>query len=277
MCNPNYLTFFEVNKARWNELVAHHVKSDFYDLHGFLNGKNTLTNIETKEIGNLLHGKLVLHLQCHFGLDTFSLERFGASNVIGIDFSEKAIEFALQIKKQIKSNADFICANIYDLPQILSARDQFDIVFTSYGVLCWLPDLKEWAKIISLFLKKHGFFYIVEDHPFATIFENDPNSPELKVQYPYFQSNEPLQLENDFSYATDVKLENKITYEWNHPLSNIFNVLMEAGLTIEFFHEFPFSSWKRFPFMEKNHDGFWRLTNSPYSIPLTFSLKTHKK
>ena len=126
------------------------------------------------------------------------------------------------------------------------------------------------------FFKKHGFFYIVEDHPFATIFENDPNSPELKVQYPYFQTNESLRFEDGFSYATVVKLENKVTYEWIHPLSDIFNALIEAGLTIEFFHEFPFSSWKRFSFMEKNHDDSWHLKDSPISIPLAFSLKAHK-
>lgn len=141
----------------------------FYNVDEFKKGKITLKDIELAELGDVKN-KSLLHLQCHFGLDTLSWARLGAE-VTGVDFSEEAIEYAKRLSQELDIPARFICSNIYDTIELIT--DKFDIVFTSYGVLCWLPDLVEWAEIISHFLRCGGIFYIVEFHPVNNIFDNE--------------------------------------------------------------------------------------------------------
>ena len=148
--------YFNTNLRRWNELVGINAKSKFYDLDGFKSGKSSLLPITRKEIGNV-DGKTLLHLQCHFGMDTLSLARLGAK-VTGVDFSNKAIKLARQLSEELNIPAKFIETNIYDIPDIL--HEKFDVVFTSDGVICWLPDLYKWAEIIDYCLKPGGTFYI---------------------------------------------------------------------------------------------------------------------
>ena len=131
----------ETNRTNWNERTPVHAASSFYDVEGFKNGLTTLTDIERREVGNV-SGKTLLHLQCHFGMDTMSWSRLGAK-ATGVDFSDTAIDLARALKEDIGTDARFIRSNVYDLPDVLD--EEFDIVFTSYGVLCWLPDLEKWA------------------------------------------------------------------------------------------------------------------------------------
>ena len=142
----------EINRQAWNIKTAIHIDSDFYDNDSFLKGRNTLNSIELDMLGDV-HGKSILHLQCHFGQDSISLARMGAE-VTAVDLSEKAIENARIFSKQLGFDVNFICSDIYDLPEILDQK--FDIVFTSYGVIGWLPDLDSWAQLISNYLKPHG-------------------------------------------------------------------------------------------------------------------------
>jgi SAM-dependent methyltransferase len=259
----------EQNLKHWNEVTPIHTKSRFYDVEGFKAGRCTLMSVEREELGDV-KGKTLLHLQCHFGMDTMSWARLGAK-VTGVDFSDKAIELAKSLSKELGIEAEFLCCNIYDLPQVL--KGEYDIVFTSYGILCWLPDLKQWAQIIAHFLKPGGAFYIIEGHPFNTVFENERYTKELKVRYSYFYSSKPTKWEPDGTYADkDAKVVNP-TFEWTHPLSDIINALISAGLKIEFVHEFPYWCEDHFPFMEKGEDGWWRLKGGKETIPLMFSLK----
>jgi 2-polyprenyl-3-methyl-5-hydroxy-6-metoxy-1,4-benzoquinol methylase len=138
----------EANKKHWDELVEIHFSDSDYDVRGFLDGKNALKELELKELGDV-NGKSMLHLQCHFGMDTLSWARLGA-NVTGIDFSEKAIVKARQLAKEISVNAKFITSDIYSLIENMG-DEKFDIVFTSYGVLYWLPDLVAWSKVSPIF------------------------------------------------------------------------------------------------------------------------------
>jgi SAM-dependent methyltransferase len=216
-----------------------------------------------------------LHLQCHFGLDTLSWAREGAT-VTGIDISSEGIRLAKLLSKETKLEAIFIESNLYDLPKVLSER--FDIVYTSIGVLCWLNDLKEWGKIITHFLKPGGFFYIAETHPFSMVFdEQTKDIKDLQVYYNYFHDPKPMEFIANGSYASDeMKIEPKKEYEWAHSMSDIINSLIEAGLRIEFLNEYPFISWKQFPFAECGPDGFFRLKNQKAEIPLLFTLKAVK-
>ena len=258
------------NLAWWNERVAHHADSEFYDVEGFKSGRITLMPLERRELGNV-DGRSLLHLQCHFGLDTLSWARLGAQ-VTGVDFSEEAIALARSLARELGIDATFIKSDVYDLPS--THEGAYDIVYTSYGVLTWLPDLTRWAEVIAHFLKPGGTFYIAEIHPFAYVFNDEEDADELEVHYPYFHDPEPLRFELDGSYAApEARTSHKTTYEWSHSLSDVVNAVLSAGLRLEYLHEFPFASFKMYPFLEKDEDGWWWLREKNDSIPMTFSLK----
>lgn len=259
--------YLEANKALWNGLATINEKSEFYDVNGFKSGKNSLNFIELDELGDVA-GKSLLHLQCHFGMDTLSWARLGA-HVTGIDFSEKAIQLAESLSRELAINARFIQSNLYDLPRVL--REKFDIVYTSYGVLCWLPDLKEWGRIIHHFLKENGIFYMVEFHPILGMFDDDGSMKEG-----YFPGPEPTRYEANGSYADKDATFHHISYEWHHTLSDVVNALIGTGMPIEFLHEFPFSVYGDRPFLEKGEDGLWRHRDRNIKIPMIFSIKAQK-
>jgi SAM-dependent methyltransferase len=260
--------YFETNKSLWNGRTPFHEKSAFYDVESFKKGKSSLNFIELEELGDV-SGKSLLHLQCHFGMDTISWARLGAQ-VTGVDFSAKAIDLARSLAAEVGENPRFMCSNVYDLKDILDG--QFDIVFTSYGTITWLPDINRWAEIVSHFLKKGGVFYMVEFHPLLWILDDNFE----KIQYSYFHTEKPFTDETQGSYAdrnTDFK---HTSYSWTHPLGTIINALVDLGLRIEFLHEFPFSVYNCFPNMIQGEDGWWRFKGLEDKIPLLFSLKASK-
>jgi SAM-dependent methyltransferase len=261
------------DQSNWNRLAPLHAQSAFYDVASFKAGRSTLQRLEREELGDVA-GRSMLHLQCHFGMDTLSWARLGA-RVTGVDYAESAIELARKLGCEAGLEAQFVCASIYDLPERLTGT--FDIVFTSYGVLCWLPDLPAWGRVIAHFLKPGGIFYIADGHPFAGVFYNEPDAAGLQVAYPYFHREEPEAYPCDGSYATDPGVEVKhISYEWCHTLGDVVNALLDAGLRLQFLHEFPFGFYKAFPFMVRSEDGKWRLPEHQESLPLIFSLKATK-
>jgi SAM-dependent methyltransferase len=264
--------YTEANLAWWNEAVDIHAQGDTYLLESFKAGRFKLKTLEREEVGDVT-GKSLLHLQCHFGMDTLSWARLGAT-VTGVDFSEKAITLARSLSSETGLDATFVQSDIYQLPQVLSGT--FDIVYTSYGVIGWLPDLLPWGKIIADYLKPGGFFYIVEAHPF--MWTLDEKTTAFQVIYSYF-SPEPIKSEEEGTYANrNAKKVHTVTYGWNHSLSEIFMSLITAGLKIEFFHEFPFCGWENFPEMVKGEDRFFRMKDPQKEnlVPMTFSLKVTK-
>ena len=265
--------YLRANKKRWDQLTAEHENSAFYDLAGFRAGKERLRSIELAELGDVA-GKSLLHLQCHFGLDTLAWARHGAI-VTGVDFSPRAIELARSLSEELDIPADFYCSDIYDLTAVLSA--EFDIVFTSYGVLHGLPDLRRWGEIIAHYLKPGGIFYIVEDHPFFRVFR--PSSEgEFRAERDYFFSEKPQRIEAAGSYATAGEGAAGVQYVWDHSLGEVVTALLDAGLTIEFLHEFPYAARAKFPFMEQGEDGWWRLPPEQHgTIPFLFSLQARKQ
>lgn len=275
MDETNYM---KANQARWDELVDIHQRSAFYDVASFKAGRISLSHLERTEVGDV-SGKSLLHLQCHFGMDTLSWARLGA-RVTGVDFSEQAIALAGSLSQELGIDARFVRSNIYDLPDESLISEQFDIVYTANGVLGWLPDLTRWGRLIAHYLKPGGIFYLFESHPF--MFTLDENDAELKVTYPYF-SREALRSENDSSYASSEKvLEHKIEYNWYHSFAEIFDALLSNGLALEFLHEYDFSSWKYFQNMHAtviDGDTWYRLDDPQKQnmVPLMFSLKARKR
>lgn len=259
--------YTNTNRLNWNERVALHVTSEFYDLDTFKAGGSSLKSLECEELGDV-SGKALLHLQCHFGMDTLSWARSGAI-VTGVDFSEQAITQAKALALEQNLNARFVACDIYELPRYLTG--EFDIVFTSYGVLCWLGDLSRWAQIIASFLKPGGRFYIVDSHPTGNLFDEESKGT-FSVRYSYFNIG-PERYESDVSYTDSAsKLNNTVTYEWSHSLGEIVNAVLEAGLQLQFLHEFPFEGYQKLPWMEQGTDGWWRLPNGDTRIPFLFSL-----
>ncbi len=261
--------YYEVNKTRWNELVDIHAKSQEYDMDGFLAGKNSLHQVELDLLGDV-RGKSLLHLQCHFGLDTISWARLGAK-VTGVDFSDTAIELAREVAKKAGVDVKFICSNIYDLPKVLD--EQYDIVFTSIGVLCWLQDIEEWGKIVARYLKPGGTFLLVESHPIMWIFDDECD--ELRIKYRYWHSDEPMMWEADGTYADlGAEVKNRRSYEWQHTISDILNSLIRAGLNIDEVREYPYLRWRYVKKAIKGKDGCWSIPGDP--LPQMWSVKAVK-
>ena len=269
----NVERYKNVNVGLWNEMTPVHERSDFYDVASFKAGRSTLMSIELDELGDI-SGRSLLHLQCHFGLDTMSWARLGA-RVTGVDFSDKAIDQARSLSQELGIDARFVLSNVYDLPDALDG--QFDIVFTSYGVLNWLPDLGRWARTVAQFLKPGGIFYIAEFHPFANVLDDEDDATEPALRYSYFHASEPMKFDaGGPSYADQSSTLTHPSYEWDHSMSDIVNSLVGAGLRIDFMHEFDYCCYQAFPFMEQGDDGWWRLTKGGDSIPLTFSITATK-
>jgi SAM-dependent methyltransferase len=260
--------YININKSTWNDKVDVHIESDFYDMEGFLNGKSTLNAIELELLGNV-KGKKVLHLQCHFGQDTMTFSRMGAI-ATGIDFSEKAIEKAREINKQLNLNTTFICCDIYDLPNHLN--EKFDIVFTSYGTIGWFPDLDKWAKVISQLLKPGGKFVMADFHPVVWMFDNDFK----EIFYNYFNTEAIIEDESGTYADREAEIANQ-TITWNHPTSELLNVLITNGLELNSFNEFDYSPYNCFNETEEFEQNKFRIKHLENKIPMVYSLSATKK
>lgn len=262
------------NRSLWNNWTALHAgsRSAYYDVAGFKAGASTLRPIEIAELGDV-SGRSLLHLQCHFGLDTLSWARRGA-RVTGVDFSDRAIALARSLAAELGHAARFVQSDVYDLPATLSGA--FDIVFTSYGVLYWLPDLRRWAEVVAHFLSPGGTFYLVDHHPFAAMLDGTAGAA-LRVTAPYFHGPEPERVASYGSYAASSDTFQGVEYGWRRTLGEVINAVVVAGLRLEYLHEFPYTDFPTLPAMERGEDGWWRLQGEhSHLIPLLFSLRATK-
>lgn len=268
--------YCEANRGLWDAWTRINLRSEMYDVEAFAAGRGRDLDPIARAGPGDVRGKTLLHLQCHFGMDTIRWARHGAT-VTGIDFSEEAITAARALAAQMAVPATFVQSDLYDLPSSLTGR--FDVVFTSHGVLGWLPDLERWAQIVARYLAPGGVFYIVEAHPMLMCFDDRLTEPGLRLLYPYFHGSEPVRDEHPGCYSTPDAPIKSVEHFWLHPLSAIIGALLRAGLRIESFEEYPFLSWKFFPWMEQGADGWCRLpadarlAQGPGSLPLMFSLK----
>ncbi|HMB90184.1 MAG TPA: class I SAM-dependent methyltransferase [Rhodothermales bacterium] len=252
------------NRDLWNAWTQLHLDSDFYAVDSFKAGQTTLKSVEREALGDV-SGQTMLHLQCHFGLDTLSWAREGAL-VTGVDFSEDAIATAQKLSVELAIPATFVASNVYDLPEVLD--ETFDIVFTSYGVLPWLPDLDRWAHVVAHFLKPAGMFYIVEFHPFLETLDEEGEH----FAYPYFGMQQPLRFEEVGSYASDSDFVGT-SYEWTHPLGQVVTALLEAGLTLEYLREFPFSTYAYPPYLVQIAPDRYGWPAARPTLPLIYAIK----
>lgn len=260
--------YIEINKTSWNKRTDVHIDSKFYANDSFIEGRNSLNEIELNLFGDI-KGKKILHLQCHFGQDTISLTRLGA-RAVGVDLSNKAIEKAKEMALKTKSDATFFCCDIYDLPKNLDGK--FDVVFTSYGTIGWLPDLDKWAKVIDHFLKPQGTFLIVEFHPYVWMWDNDFE----KITYNYFNSAPIIETENG-TYADKNAALSQESVTWNHSLSEVMTSLLQNNLQIESFDEFDYSPYNCFNKTIEISTNKFQIEHFNNKIPMIYAIKAIKK
>lgn len=259
--------YFNTNKATWNTKVSVHSESDFYDMEAFKNGKSSLKRYELEALGNV-DGKHLLHLQCHFGQDTLSWSRMGAK-CVGVDLSDKGIALAQQLNEELKLDAQFVCCNVLDTSKHIS--ETFDLVFTSYGVIGWLPDLKPWAQMIAERLKPGGTFFMAEFHPMVWMFDYLEGKPILK--YGYMQET-VIYEEYKGTYANAKSEMISKEYGWNHGLGEVVSALTEAGLHIGYLKEHDESPYNILPDLLQTDSGMYVTKDKLY--PLIFTLRASK-
>lgn len=262
------------NRENWDQRVPIHVASKFYDVDGFVAGGCALKAIDKEELGEVA-GKSLLHLQCHFGLDTMSWARRGAS-VTGLDFSAKAVAAARSIAGRAGLEARFVESDVYDAVEALEGA-RFDVVYTGIGALCWLDDIARWARIVAALLVPGGTLYLREGHPMLWALADDREDGRLVIDYPYFTGPEPIAFEDGNTYTDgDATLEQPVSHSWNHGLGHIVTSLIDAGLTLEFLHEHRTSDWKALPNMVPADDHMWRLAEHEERLPLMYSLRARR-
>jgi 2-polyprenyl-3-methyl-5-hydroxy-6-metoxy-1,4-benzoquinol methylase len=266
----------ETNRANWDERVADHLVA--YDADAFAD--DPTANRVMFEAGvmapHLPNGSLsgidLVHLQCHIGVDSISLARLGA-RVVGTDFSGEAIAAATTLAARASVDASFVQTSNEDAPGILDR--QFDVVYTSVGVLAWLPDLSVWAQAIERLLKPGGLLFLYESHPMVMTLQYDRTDEALVVTEPYFEGGEARRFDSGTTYASDTVLSNRTTYEWPHSLDEIFSSILNVGLRIEGFHEYTAMPWKPIPNLVSTPAGY-ALPDGRERLPMMFSLAARK-
>ena len=259
--------FFDVNKATWNKKVKIHANSEMYDLEAFKKGKTSLNKNELDAIGDV-KGKSLLHLQCHFGQDTLSWSRLGAK-CVGVDLSDEGIKLAKQLNRELKLDAEFVCCNVLETSEYV--KETFDIVFTSYGAIGWLPDLVPWAKMISERLKTGGVFYLIEFHPIVWMFDYTTGKPIMKYGY---KQNDVIYEEYEGTYADESSEMISKEYGWNHGLGEVVTALIDAGLKIDYLKEYDESPYNVLPDLIKSESKMYITKDKLY--PLIFEIKATK-
>lgn len=260
--------FITINQETWNNKTKFHVESDFYEMEQFRNGKSSLNEIELSLLGEVKNKK-ILHLQCHFGQDSLSLARLGAK-VTGIDFSNEAIAVAKNLAEELKLDARFICCDVHETLNHL--EEDFDIIYTSYGVLGWLPDLNKWAAIVSKLLKPGGQVVLVEFHPMVWMFDND----FAKIAYSYFNVEMIVEEETGTYADKNADLSTK-TITWNHPISDVLQAMLANGLEIISFNEYDYSPYDCLGEMEEIAPKKFRIKQFENKIPLVYAVVATQK
>jgi SAM-dependent methyltransferase len=269
--DPRHDSYYEANRRNWDERVGIHEAAPQYDRAAFLRDERPPYEVEQVELGEVA-GKTLLHLQCHFGMDTLAWARLGAT-VTGIDFSPAAIEAAQRLSADSGVPGHFIEANVYDAPAVLDER--FDIVYANVGALNWLPDIRGWARVAAHFARPGGTLYLYEIHPILATLDDVREDQLLAMEHPYFEAEQPQQWDDPLTYTDGPPLENARHYEWNHGLGEVVTAVIEAGFRLELVREHTDVPSRVLPWLEAvpGPRELWRLPERRERLPMMFSLK----
>jgi SAM-dependent methyltransferase len=271
------------NLIGWDERAHLHV--DSYGAEAFADDPDAVELVVARSMelmrphlpGGSLAGLEVVHLQCHIGNDSISLARLGA-DVTGVDFSGEAVGIGTKLAARagMSERVRFVRSAVETAPMTIGPK-RFDVVYTSVGVLGWLPDLTGWADAIGALLKPGGLFFIFEDHPVLHALDWDSSGGRFIDAYPYFHNAEPQTWDEADDYSSSAQRKHTRSHEWAHPISEIITVLLGAGLRIESFGEHRTMFWKPFDALVATETpGEWALRDHSDRIPLMFSLAARK-
>jgi SAM-dependent methyltransferase len=262
------------NLANWESRVPIHAASMLYDLEALAADAERLSNVmrrDAPELGDI-RGVDVVHLQCHIGTESVSLARLGA-RVTAVDFSPSALAVARDLARRAGADVRFVESELYSAPDAL-AGEQFDLVYTSVGVLCWLPDIRNWARVVSSLLRPGGRLYLREGHPVLWSLDDERTDELLSIRYPYFETTEPTRFETEVSYTDgEARLASPVTYEWNHGLGEIVQAVLDAGMMLTRLEEHDAVEWQALPWMVRGDDGRFRLPSGSERVPLSYTLE----
>ncbi|MBU0982274.1 MAG: class I SAM-dependent methyltransferase [candidate division Zixibacteria bacterium] len=253
----------EVNRQTWNKMVEMHIDHPDYRVKEFLEGTSTLKWLDKELVGDVA-GKSLIHFMCQFGLDTLSWAREGAS-VVGIDISDNSIKHANELKKKAGIEAEFYRSDILDAIGLIDRK--FDVVYQSYGTLCWLSDINRWAEVVAHYLKPGGLFCIIDGHPMDSLYNGS--------EHTYFSTEPEIDPDPEDYCAPRPKIESTLI-EWQHPLSATINALIRVGLIIEHVGEYDFSGYVGGEGWIAKDEDFWYPPDGPTPYPLMMSIKARK-
>jgi SAM-dependent methyltransferase len=259
------------NRRLWDELAPVHMAA-YEEVRLLEDGEEVLDEIELAEVGDV-RGKALLHLQCHIGTDSLAWRRHGAA-VTGVDFSEASIRCAQALADRLGLDARFLHGSVYDVPDLLT--ETFDVVYTSKGVLCWLRDLRSWARIIEDRLKPGGIVYLMESHPTLNALEEIVPG-ELSIAHRYFHTERPTRWgDAKGDYADPSYVPKHPSFEWEWAVSDILGALLEAGLRVELCREYERLFFQRFPSMTGCRPRWYHFPRYAGKLPLLLTVRARK-
>ena len=259
-------SWLDANRSNWNDRVAIHVDSAFYGVDRWLASGEGPDAEEAALLGDV-NGRSLVHLQCHFGMDTLSWARAGA-NVTGVDFSDAAIAAAtdLAARAGLSERARFVVSDVDGAPAALGER--FDVVYVSLGSLCWLPRIADWADVVAALLAPGGTLLVHDVHPLAFSLDDDGAT----FAYPYFEEPEPIVVDSASTYTDGAAISHSTNYEWNHSLGEIVTALASRSLMVTHLVENPWTRYRAFDDLVEDPPGIFRASGRAVQIPLSFTL-----
>jgi SAM-dependent methyltransferase len=267
------------NLANWEDRVPIHIGPDGYALEAFDDPAHLsrVVQFDVPRLGDL-SGLDVVHLQCHIGTDTVSLDRLGAGSVVGYDFSPSAVAAARALAARAGSPATFVEGELYDAVSGLGAG-RFDLVFTGIGALIWLPDITGWAQVVATLLRPGGRLHLREAHPMLLTLDEARTDATVAVKYPAFGAVGATCLDENTSYEGDgTPLAHTTTYQWNWSIGEVVTAVLDAGLVLELLTEHRTVPWNALDGLMREVPplGEWELADDPDRLAATYTLQASK-
>jgi len=262
---PDWLV---ANREAWDDLARLHATSRFYDLPDIVAGASHLCPWEEDELGPV-HGLDLLHLQCHIGTDTVAWARKGA-RCVGLDFSADALAVAETLARDCGLTVGWVQSDVYEADDALDGRT-FDVVYTSFGALGWLPDLDPWAEVVHNLLRPGGVLYVAEIHPmWVAMVEDGRTICQDAIDA------DLVSYDQDGSYADrDAHLDHTVSYERLHSTADLLSAVLDAGLTLELYHELDVTPAPA-PWLELGDDWLYHFPADMHRFPLSYSLRARR-
>ena len=109
---------------------------------------------------------------------------------------------------------------------------------------------------------------------------DDRRHDGLHVEFPYFQTPEPLVWDTPGTYVdTEVEFAHNVSHQWNHGLGEIVTALLAEGMRLTMLVEHDSVPWEALPGQMHLDESSreWRLDERPARLPLSYTLQAVKQ